>query len=357
MKKILIISCNGLKKESGITTVLMNYYNYMDKTDIVVDIAGSDETSSDLLEMIHKGGGKYIPLEKRNKCFRYMLDVYKNVGKYDVVHIHGNSATMLLEVLPAYIAGVGKRIVHCHASRCDHRNLSRLAAPLFNVLYTDAIACSGRAGAWLYGKNNYVVLNNALLPERYQYNDDIRKSIRIRYAINDDTIVIGHVGSISIPKNHELLINLFEKYHSVNKNSKLLLVGDGPLRHEIVDLIKEKKIEKSVIMTGYINDAEHYFNAMDCFVFPSRYEGLGSALVEAQVNGLKCFASSEVPKEADISGNVCFISLQEPVETWSRLLLQENFQREPFSDIKEKLIERGFDIVQEVKKLKKLYLA
>lgn len=356
MKKILVIVCNGLIKKSGITAVVMNYYNYMDKEGIVVDIASSGDADDSFLEMIARGGNRYIPLAKRSRCLRYMHDVYQCTKKYDVVHIHGNSATMVLELLPSWLAGVGKKIVHCHNSVCGHKILNRLSFPIFKALYTDAVACSLSAGEWLYGKGKFTVLNNAVMLERYRYNNESRESVRRQYGISAGITVIGHVGNMNYQKNHTFIIDIFEKYHAIDSDSVLLLVGDGELRDMIDGLIRKKHLEGCVVMTGYVDAPENYLNAMDYFIFPSRFEGLALAVVEAQVNGLKCFASSELTKETDVSGRVRFISLSEPAEEWSRMILEEDSSRASYENMENELGKRGFDIKKEAGKLREMYL-
>ena len=148
---------------------------------------------------------------------------------------------------------------------------------------------------------------------------------------------MGHVGRFTNQKNHDFLIDIFYNYQLKIKNSKLLLVGTGVLEKKIKDKVKKLGIEDRVIFAGFKTNVNEYMQAMDLFVFPSLYEGLGLVLIEAQCSGLTCFTSDRVvPKEAQISDLVQFISLKEESKYWVDKISNTTIERrDVYSEIKE----------------------
>ena len=215
------------------------------------------------------------------------------------------------------------------------------------------MCCSELAGRWLFGNKEYdkgtvYLLNNAIDLDKFKYSKKIGKEKRKELGINDDTLVIGHIGRFVAPKNHRLILNIFDEFHKERPNSKLLLIGQGPLMKEIEEQTKKMKINDSVIFLGQIENVNEYYNAMDLFLFPSLYEGLGLVLIEAQTNGLPCIASTEVPAIAKVSDLLKFVSLENKVEEWSKEIISSIKRKRKKIDIK-KIENQGFSITKESK--------
>ena len=153
-----------------------------------------------------------------------------------------------------------------------------------------------------------IILPNAIDPERFKFNERARQEIRSRYGIAEDDFVIGHVGRFYPQKNHEFLIDVFNEVHKQKSNAKLLLLGDGPLQEQIRQKTKSLGLVESVIFVGLQKDPAPFYSAMDVFVFPSLWEGLGIVLLEAQYNGLPCIVSGAIPDEAAISNSFCLLN-------------------------------------------------
>ncbi|MBQ4536498.1 MAG: glycosyltransferase family 1 protein [Lachnospiraceae bacterium] len=354
--KILVVICTGFVSWGGLTTVAMNYYRAMNKENLQIDFASDSIAEVKLTYELAGNGSKYIQLPNRKNIFKYVIGL-KNVLKegYDVIHIHGNSATMALELFPAMLCRVSKRIVHCHTTQSKVKCLNKLLRPIFLKMYTHAIAVSYEAGAWLFGKDNFVVLNNAIDVNKYSYNLFERKKIREELNISNEIFVIGHVGKINFSKNHVFIVEVFSEILKINSDSVLLLVGDGPLRGELEKLIKEKSIEDKVVFVGMSEETEKWLNAMDYFIFPSNFEGFGLALVEAQANGLPCMASDVVPRLTDATKTVRYMSLLTEPSIWATEIMNSKCER-----MNQEYIEHCFDktnlnIYKEAKRIHDLY--
>ena len=156
-------------------------------------------------------------------------------------------------------------------------------------------------------------------------------------------------------KNHDFLIDIFNEIYKQNKDTILLLAGEGPLKEEIENKVKELGLEKNVMFLGQRNDANELYQAMDAFVLPSLYEGLPVVGVEAQAAGLPCFFSTDMTKETKVLETTVFMSLNKSAGQWSNSILKD-FQNYKKYNVKEDISVHGFNIKFEQKKLVNYYL-
>ena len=206
----------------GLTTVAMNYFRNIDSNTFKVDFASTNDCPKVLEEELFLSDSHYYKLPNRIKSpFSYMKELYRMCRDYDVIHIHGNSATTVLELIPAKLAGVKKRIVHIHNAKCEHVLTHRLMFPLMKFLMTKAIACSDAVGKINFNGITYKVLNNSIDLDKYCYSDIDRQQIRMKYGIDKDCLLIGHVGKFVKQKNHMFLLDVFKEI--VKKNMPITL--------------------------------------------------------------------------------------------------------------------------------------
>ena len=348
----------------GIESVVMNYYRHIDRDKIQFDFFFDEDSKTIPRDEIEKLGGRVIIIPPYQKLFKYIKTLKKifKENKYKIVHSHINT----LSIFPLYAAKKAKvpvRIAHSHSTTNKKefkRNIFKLVLrPFSKVFATHYMCCSEHAGRWLFGNKTYdqgkvYLLNNAIDLENFKYNEKIRNKIRKELNIKEDTLVIGHVGRFMKQKNHSYIIDLFKELHTKNNNYKLLLIGEGPLKEEILEKVSNLGLKNYVIFLGQKNDVNNYYQAMDIFLFPSLYEGLGMVYVEAQVSGLASIASQEIPQVAKVSDKAYFISLDEPTKTWIDTIenLDTTNRKVDLSIIKK----LGYDIKIEVKKLECMYL-
>lgn len=320
--KILVVNTVPTEK-NGITNVIFNYLEALNSQSIQMDVVMINEADYTYKEIVKKNGGKYHVIIRSNaKIPSYFLKLCRIIHseKYDVVHIHGNSHSMVLELLAAKIGGCKARIVHSHNTTCNSVFIHRLLTPLFNSLYTHALACGEEAGKWQYGNSRpFTVLNNGVYTDRFCYNEDNRISIRRKLGLLERDILIGNVGHFwGEVKNQSFVVAIFNELYQKDSRYKLCLIGDGSFRSTIKQQVENLGLQSKVFFTGNIDNVNEYLNAFDLILMPSLYEGLPLTLIEQQANGLQCVCSDVITKEVDKTGNLLFISLKQSAEDWAK---------------------------------------
>lgn len=263
---------------------------------------------------------------------QYVRDIYKTIkdGKYDLVYCNIGFANALLYL--AVKAAGAQLIVHAHNTRIDipskktrillniYHYISRF---FFTWLINKKFGCGKAACKWLFGSlNGTVVRHNAIDCSKFSFNEKIRRQLRGELGIDNKTILVGHVGRFSYQKNHEYLIRLFANMHNKYSNTKLLLIGVGENMDFIRNLVKVLNIESAVIFLGLRHDVNRLMQAMDCFVLPSRFEGLPVVGIEAQAADLPCFFSDSITKEIAITKKTYFFSLQDPLDSIAQFIYE-----------------------------------
>lgn len=360
MKKILIVITTGFVSCGGLTSVMMNYYKKIDKSKYIIDFASTNmELDDDLKKELEGNNSKYYALGNRKRNLlayeKNLYNVIKN-NSYDIIHVNANSATASFELILAKILKVEKRIVHIHTSICDHRILHKLLSPIFNNLYTDAIACSHKAGSWIFDDGKFTILNNGIDTQRFRFDENSRKLVRRKFNISDDCMLLGHVGKLYKPKNHLFLVDIFKEIHKDNSNTRLLLVGDGEMRPEIEDKVEKLHLKDAVIFAGMQTHVEDFMSAMDYFLFPSLWEGLPLSVIEAQASGLKCLVSDAIDASVCVTDTIEMKSI-DSIKPWlicyDKILLSDRIKQS--DDNIESIKNVGYDCATNVTKLEQIY--
>ena len=345
---------------TGIGTVMMNYCKGLDKNRYDVTILAGQPIAEKYKKECWENGIHLVALPSRHsEPRRHYFALWRalKIGHYDIVHDHGNSSIMAVELTIAKIAGVKNRIAHSHNSTCPNMKIHRLLNPYFKTIYTKALACGQLAGKWLFGENNFEVLPNGFYTKDFTFSEENRSVIRNELGI-EKQLVIGHIGRINEQKNQEYLLKIFEKVASIRNDAILLIVGTGPDEKKIKSRVLEHPYKNRIILYGETDNPVAFYSAMDVFAFPSRYEGLPVVLVEAQISGLPCVVSDRITREVDF-GEINWQPIDADVTLWANAILNiercSTNERFMYKSLHSLQIQK-YDIIQTVKQLDAIYM-
>ena len=341
----------GSLEMGGSQAFVMNLYRHIDKSkiqfDFIVDTPGKNCFENEITAF----GGKVYSMPKFNglnfhrikKTWNDFLTEHK---EYKILHSHVRSyASIYLPIAKKH--GL-KTIIHSHStsngSGISSFGKSILQYPL-RFIADYFFGCSKEAGIWLFGKKivkskRYRTVTNAIDVSAYFPNEYKRIEMKKSLGLQNE-VILGNVGRLHEAKNQTFLIEIFDAYHRNNGNSKLVIVGEGELREKLENLIKEKSLESSVVLTGARSDIADVMQTFDYFVFPSKWEGLPVSVVEAQSAGLQCFVSDAVTKEVALTPLVHHLPINNGTEVWTGAFENTSFERKDYSESIEKA---GFNV-------------
>ena len=370
MKKCRVLELiGGSLSDGGAETLVKDYVLNLDKerfeTAVFVDWTIADTANTKILtekkQLIYTAYPKYSLFWRGiNRYFRktFMVrGIRKAVKEFnpDVIHIH-LAALQYLTLLEYELKG-RKLLYTCHstvdAKLIQFPKEDWAARELVHNQGLRFIALHDQMANELndrYGVNDTIVLNNGIDINRFRDVKETKREIRDSIGISDEAFVIGHVGRFVPVKNHDFILRIFKRVLETRSDSVLLLIGEGEQLEEFKKKVKSLYLENRVIILSNRTDVPRLLKAMDVFLFPSLFEGLGNALIEAQVSGIRCVASKNVPESAFVSNLVCPIALSEPLDSWCNAVLDSN----RIGHYEDRLEE--YDIKSSVKKLERLYL-
>ncbi len=279
---------------------------------------------------------------------------------YDVIHVNTDPISVqAYSVLIGRLFGIPKRISHSHNTGRREDIVRAGFRKMLLANATDLIACSYPAAISLFGKKfaeKAIIMKYGIDAYRFKFSIDARYKCREVLDFSAEDFVIGHVGRFAEQKNHRFLIKVFYEIIQKCKTAKLLLLGEGDLEKEVHALVKDLGLEKKVVFAGVTVETNKFYCAMDVFVLPSFWEGFGIVNLEAQASGLPCIVSNQVPKEADISGKVEFLPLNNPGVWVDHILRYRNMNyRVKREEAWHKVQEAGYENRLTAQALEKLY--
>jgi len=293
--------------------------------------------------------GQYLALKKIIKC-----------EGYDYVHIHMNAAVNPIPLL--FARRTNQRtifIIHSHSTSNSSGKLGKFLHCINSKFLINScsihVACSELAGRWIFGNSDFIQIDNAVNITQYKFNQINRNKIRAEFGISPKTKVIGHIGRFVRAKNHVFMINCFNHYVKTHPDSILMLVGNGELYEEIQKLVVDRGISDKVIFTGLRTDIPLLLSAMDCFLFPSHFEGLGFVAIEAESSGLHVVASNNIPKVINLDNYVSFLPLSSSLENWAAEIDKAIYKTERSNRVMNPVINTQFDLNKMITAIINLY--
>lgn len=319
----------------GAETWLMQLLRGMDPHRVQMDfLVGLPEAGHYDAE-IRSLGSKVIlcPNPSRPLGYASRLGAVLREGRYDVVHSHLHHYSGFVLGI-AKDAGVPIRIAHSHSDTA----LADRRAGLLRHLYlagmkaairrhaTHGLAVSQSAAVALFGPRwredrRWSVLHCALDFSRFRAPFD-RAVVRAGLGLPAEARVIGHVGRFDVEKNHRFLLRIAAEVLRRDPAARFVLVGDGPLRRATEAEATRLGIRDRLVFTGIRSDVPDLLRSMDLFLFPSLYEGLPLAGLEAQAAALPIVLSDVITRELVLVPDLfAWRSLADPPEAWATTVL------------------------------------
>ena len=322
----VLMAVPNLRVSNGVASYAMNYFRTMDHSLVHIDFITYWNIESPYIEEIKNNGGEvYVlpPVKNIIKHCQVCSSIIRN-GHYNI--IHDNSLLITLPFMLIAKGHVRIRILHSHSARLGetlkNEKRNRMFVPLLINTVNYYAACSSKAGKALFKEKPFTVIPNVIHAERFRYNEEIRKKIRLQEKCNDKRI-IGTVGRLTDAKNPFFAIDVIENLIQYNSDIMYWWIGSGALDEQVAEYVRKKGLEKSIRLFGSRSDIPDLLQALDLFFLPSKSEGFGLACLEASTAGLPCVVSDEFPKDINVTGNVRFVSLQRSVQEWTETLLEQ----------------------------------
>lgn len=316
-KRILVIGMTGIL--GGVETFIRNIYSEFDYEQYEVDFLHHSPEGILFEDEFRRNGSHIYYCEKfmKNpvKSYRQLKVIYDE-GQYDVVHCNACSTNMMVYFLPAILMKRKPMIVmHSHSGMSEKKDRifrHLLLRPVLNHFVDQRLACSDKAGEWMYGKKRFQVILNGVKTKDFIYNEGIRRNIRKKYGYSDDDIVIGSIGRIVEVKNHKFLIDIMKH---LDKKYKCVIIGDGELKKELLRQIEIDGMTNRIKILPSTPKINEFYQMFDIYAMTSIFEGLPMTCVEAQISGLPVLLSDGISHNAKFSDRVQFISVQD-VDGW-----------------------------------------
>ena len=363
---IKVLHVYNIMNKGGAETFVMNVYRNIDRSKIQFDFLCFKDGKGDFDDEIKSLGGSIYHLKqskkKPYKSYKALINFFKK-NHFDVIHLPIMFYSGVV-AKAAKASGIKKVIVHSHSANDPGSNkLTRkiyikICRKLINK-YTDVkISCGKEAGKFLFGNlNNVLILNNGIDIDKFQ-SFDIKEVEKIKKQCNiTDELVIGNVARFEEVKNHKFFIKLGEFIKENNLKIKIILVGDGSLRNDLIKETKEKELDNIIYYPGLRNDMPNFLSIFKVFVLPSLYEGFPVSIIESLASSTPCVVSNNVDKSVEIVKNMVeFVSLDNDIKTWYNKIIEISNKNFDKKEIKNILIKQNFDVKSTAKLLEDIYL-
>lgn len=351
----------------GIESFVLSLTENIDKEKFQVDFALATDYPQFHEERVLANGNRIFKTKNlgslKDNCL-HMIRLAKLIRKekYDVVHCHIDYFNGI-NLLAAWLGGAKIRICHSHNTRSANANSENesfkvkvyhvLMRTLIKLFATNKIGCSSAANLWLYGKTDGCsVIYNAIDLEKFDPRRYDRTALQAGYGIDPMVTNLVTVGRIAEQKNPLFLAKVICEYAKRSPNFHFHWISDGRLQGEVEKILAAGNVTDKVTFWGVRKDVPELLSCMDCFVFPSLWEGLGIVLVEAQAMGLPCVVSERIPKEANIGGLLTVTLDRGPSEWVEEILRVTKSEKKP--EIVDDLRKR-YDVHYMITQIEELY--
>lgn len=344
----------------GIEAFLINTCRNLDKEKFEISFLVFKGKKICYHDELRERGVKFFRITHRKENYIQFIQDLKNVYKnnhFDYIHLNLVNYSCYERITLFHKYNKGKIILHSHSTGGNNLGIKTKLLDSIGKFKTRKIdclriACGEEAGKAMFGKHRFTVINNGIDLEKFQYDIRFRNEIREELQIKKDEFVFGLVAMLEKVKNQSFLIDIFYEYQKLESNAKMILIGKGKLEESLKEQTRKLGIEDKVLFLGKRMDVYKIYSAMDIFVMPSLFEGLSVSIVEAQANGLKCYTSTGVDKDSDVTGNVTFLDLVEGARKWAEKIKHSDNKRDEQGITK---IPKQFSLKENSKRLEEFY--
>ena len=361
-KPIRVLHILQRMEMAGVQALLMNIYRNIDRRKVQFDFLVHYKTPQFFDEEIERMGGKIYRLSVREdynfiKYFKDLDAFFKEHHDYKIVHGHMHTLGFIyLHYAKKY--NIPIRIAHSHTNNTQ-KDFKLPLKIIMNKLYeknaTELFACSKAAGEYMFKNKNFTVINNAIDSKKFAFDANKRKQKRRELNISNN-FVVGCVGRFEIQKNQKFSVNVFSELIKEKENAVLLFIGSGSMEPEIKQMVSNKNLEKNILFLGNRDDMPELYQAMDVFLFPSLFEGLGIVAVEAQASGTPVLCTDTLPDEINVTPLVHRLSLSNGYKAWAKELIKISNNKNERKNMIEELTKNNYEIVGLAHFLQEYYL-
>lgn len=380
---VRVLHVLGNTNLGGAESRIMDLYRHTDRNRVQFDFLVHSGEEGFYEKEIRELGGRIfrVPRFRIYNYFSYrkaLKEFFQKHHEFALVQGHMTSTAAIY--LPiAKKAGVKKTAAHARSAGVDKglkgtmtRFLRRNLADKADYLFT----CSELAGISVYGEKavqegKTIFIPNAIDCAGFTFDPEKRKKMREELGLTD-AIIIGHVGRFHYAKNHEYLIRVFAKLcqmgiracgstaeNGADQKYHLILLGEGPLMEDTRKLAEELGVADRVHFLGNHKNIADYYQAMDYFVYPSRYEGMPGTIVEAQASGLPCLMSDTICREVIATELVETMSIEKEPKVWAEVLQRRIdalvSKQENRKKYAAKMAAAGFDVQAQAERMMRFY--
>lgn len=368
--KILVF---GLTENyGGVESVIFNYYNELCKLGFEFDfLCNTDQKVAYESELTKNGSKVYHTPKRTENFFKYIGEMKKffqnRASNYDCLWFNTNDLVNIDCIRLAKKYKIKRIIIHSHNSQMMDQGVKGAIKKAIHFYHknkiinygTDFWACSKAAGEWLFPNklnSKIKLIKNAINVRKNSFNLKLRKENLKRYDL-EGNFVIGNVGRLSFQKNQQFMLTILKKLVNKSTNIKLVLVGEGEDKRKIIHKARELNVYNNVKLVGAQSDMQSWYSTFDVFLFPSIFEGLSVALLEAQSNGLPIVASDNISQnEIQVNDNLVCLGLDESVDKWVNAILKYRNCRLSQSKIYENFDKSGYDIASAAQHVSQILL-
>lgn len=321
---IRILHIVGAMYPGGMENFIMNLYEKIDRDRFQFDFVVHLQKENDYRKQIEELGGRIYEVPRLTKDpVGSLVQLYKIVkkNKYPIVIRHTANALVAPQLLAAKLAGA-RTVCHSHNETDPQKTIHKIAKIMMKAAADRRLACSPNAGRWMFGSKDYQIIHNAINVEKFSFSEEKADRIRKEFSL-DGKHVYGHIANFIESKNHMFLLDIFKEIADRDENAVFFCLGEGDLREQIEDKIRQLKLEDRVILTGIRHDVQDFMSAMDVLIFPSFFEGLPLTLIEAQIAALPALISDTITRDVIVTKGLVFMeSIQADPSYWAEKAME-----------------------------------